>query len=43
MDRFGRLITNMVPNFVCQTHWRKVGWLSEDIIGIFYIMLKGEM
>ena len=33
----------MDPNCVCHPHWRKVGCLSEDNIGIFATMLKGEM
>ena len=43
VESSGRLIPKMVPNFVCQPHWRKAGWLSEDVLGIFTTILKGEM
>ena len=33
----------MVPNFMCQTHCRKAGRLSVDVISIFSTMLKGDM
>ena len=33
----------MDPNFQCRPYWRKTGCLSEDDLGIFATMLKGEM
>ena len=41
MGRSRRIIPKIVPNFVCHLHWRKIGWLSEDVISIFSTMLKG--
>ena len=43
VDRSERRISNMDPNCVCHPHWRKVGCLSGDNIGIFATMLKGEI
>ena len=41
VEIFGSLSPKMVPNFVCRSHWRKAGWLSEAIIVIFDTMLGG--
>ena len=42
-DRSGSLNPKIVPNFVCQPHFSKVGSLSVDVLGIFATMLKGDM
>ena len=43
VDRSGSLSSMIDPNFVCRPHWRKVGCLTEDDLGIFATTLKGEI
>ena len=41
VERSGRLSPKMIPNFLCQPHWRKSVLLSEDVLCIFATMLEG--
>ena len=42
-ERFGRMTPKTIPSFVCRPQLRKAGSGSELDLGIFEMMLYGDM